>query len=684
MANIVTVGEFFRDGGPLARKFPNYQARRSQVLMAQTIYDACVDSSHLAVEAPTGSGKSMAYLVGGLLSGRSVVVTTANHNLQKQLMQKDLPILREVFADMGMPFTFSLLMGKSNYFCRLRAGEPQLLKPLAEELYNWGMESGWESYAGLSYEFEQSVRPLDKGEWSEVNADDTCGKWSCPMASQCGYMKSIKQSRDSDVVVGNHHMLAIEVAGGILGGIVTPADFGDKGNLLVIDEAHTWSEILANSSSLTIHKGRFRPYEDEPWYSDVYAYFDRLYRLWTGRNAYDPSKQLVVDWEIDSVNLQQNLTKWAREVWKGSTPTTPGEYRLRSKAEQARNLASELQVLGSKTQDGFLRLLEQNRLGWALRSKLDVDRVQLRMQMVDVSQLNARYLDRCLADTVSVGSEVDPATFIDVGVVQAIEPARRVVVYTSATLRAAGRFEFFLDSIGYPDMKTLVLPHVFNYRKNSLLYLPTDLPDKVHSEEFLLAAAQEIWELAAITEGRMFVLVTSYSKLTSLAQELERLMLRSTDAREWLILRQDEDVNMPAEFLMRAGHKTILIGTATYWQGIDIPGKPLSQVVILTCPFVPHTDPVFQAKSVIIEERYGAKTSFMKLSIPLMVSTMSQGAGRAVRTETDRAVVTIMDPRILNSRWGMYAIKDLPMPVVKNSNQVRLFFGGDTRIEDLV
>jgi ATP-dependent DNA helicase DinG len=670
----MTVDEFFASGGPLSAVYgEKYEPRHSQVLMAQAVYDHVKDGKHLIVEAPTGVGKSMAYTVGSLLAGRPLVIVTANHGLQRQLMEVDLPLLRKAVESCGDTLSFSLIMGKSNYFCRQRAAD--ITSGVHLDLLNWGLGTGpgADRDTGLTYEFETKVRPLDAGEWGNVCADDSCSRWHCDQSAFCGYMGAVRAVGASDVVVMNQHLLAVEVSYGMIGGIAIPAGFGGSaGAVVVLDEAHEWPDILANANSVEMHIGRFRPYENEGWYRKVVDYFDRAYAYWMqSAIAKETNIQTVIEDGFPE-DISDNLYEWAFRVWPSAgTPVTPGEYSLKSKAERARSLARDLRVMASPSIEGVVRLFEKNGRTWANRkSSTYLEHVLFRYQVVDVSKVSRQYIDKCNGAGPHMTGEDD---------------VQRVNIFTSATLRSGGSFEFFLDETGLEKTDTLVLPAVFDYRKNGLLYVPRDLPEDVHSDIYFEAVAKRCWELAQITEGRMFVLITSYAKLRVIADFISNWIAREADPLEWLVLRQDEDSSMVDQFKEREGKKTILLGTATYWQGVDVPGEALVQVVIVNLPFAPHTDPVFQAKAKIVERKYGERASFMRLSIPIMGRKLRQGAGRLHRRSSDRGVISILDARAVTARWGTKALLDVPdMPRTGSLQQVRVFFGHPAKAEDLI
>lgn len=671
----ISVEDVFAVDGPLAKVYgEGYEPRQSQVQMAQSIHDHVKEGKHLVVEAPTGSGKSMAYLIGGLLTGRTVIVATANHGLQRQLMDIDLPVLRKVSEELGDTLDFALLMGKSNYFCKQRAASPDGTYANLD-LLNWGVNTGPDEgqETGFAYEFEAKHRLLESGEWLNVCADDSCSRWQCPEAGSCGYMGAIRSIAGADVVVVNQHLLAIEVTNGMIGGIATPANFGGvAGSIVVVDEAHEWPDILASSNSIEMHIGRFRPYENEAWYSQVVSYFDLAYSQWIGKGVEEPNLQTVIEDEFPET-LSQRLFEWATQVWPSSNiPASPGDFSLKSKAERARSLAMDLMTMAKPSNDGVVRLFERNNRTWARRhNSIYLDHVLFRLQVIDVSKIGRLYIHKC--------NEPGPDMPEGEGVPQ------RVNIFTSATIQSAASFQFFLDEAGMEGMDTMVLPPVFDYRANGILYTPKDLPDDIHSDEFLQAAGERCWQLAKITDGRMFVLITSYAKLKIVSDVIQECIVREADPVEWKVLRQDEDSSMVAQFKEREGHKVILLGTATYWQGVDVPGEALGQVVIVNLPFAPHVDPIFKAKANLIEKKYGPRSSFIRLSIPLMGRKLRQGGGRLHRRKSDRGAITIMDKRVVTSRWGALAISDLPlMRKTESIEHVEMFFGRAVRSEDLI
>ncbi|HET7489470.1 MAG TPA: ATP-dependent DNA helicase [Acidimicrobiales bacterium] len=588
---------------------PAGEERPGQVAMAEAVAKGIDAGRHLVVQAGTGTGKSLGYLVPAILSGKRVVVATATKALQDQLAGKDLPFLAE---HLGLPFSFAVLKGRSNYLCVQKAseiakGSDQLtMEELTEgagalgkevlRVVDWIRETATGDRADLPFEPRPKV-------WSllSVGATECPGAAKCPSGEECFAERARQRAQDADVVVVNTHLYGAHLASG---GYVLP-----EHDVVVFDEAHELEDVAASSLGVELGGGRLRALarmarplvsKDEAGVLD--ALEDAAARL---EEAMNPWRDKRVPAELDdallaAVALATERVARATSAVRQSEDDGTGKPRA---LQAAGHLAGDLHVCAS-VPDGFVAWVE-------VRSGSPL----LRVAPVDVGEVLSTRLW-----------------------------AEKTAVLTSATipLRLAARLGIDTDRCDELDVGS-----PFPFADHGLLYCPVHLPDP-RRPEYQAAMHEELWELIKLAGGRTLALFTSW-----------RAMQAAVDAVRpcvpWPVLAQGD---LPKPALVDAfseDEHASLFATMGYWQGIDVPGPSLSLVAIDRIPFPRPDEPLFQAR----RERAGPR-AFGLVDLPRAATLLAQGAGRLIRTATDRGVVAVLDPRLgsANYRWDL--VRALP------------------------
>ena len=621
------LAEVFDSDGLLARHLPGFTRRTAQEEMASMVDEALSGRCHLAVEAGTGIGKTFGYLVPTLLSGCSAVISTGTITLQDQLFQRDLPLLGAVI---GRPVKVALLKGRGNYLCRQRLETAQNGAVRDRDLVGrlrivgqWARGSPNGDITEIAdFAGDRALRP-----WITSTTDNCLGN-QCPHYDDCFLVDARRTAQAADVVVVNHHLLLADLT-------LKEAGFGQllpDADAVIVDEAHQLPEIAQQFFGVTVGSRELRRLAldviaeslAEGISADLEPLADGLVRAAADGRIRLPEKRGRLHWDACGPAMSQTLAEWERALGQ-----------LEGALSTARELNPGLQRCWERCRDGIDRL----------KSLDDAESQHLRWVEISQRDLAAH------STPMDVGAELGAR----------IQAHGGTWVFTSATLAVGEDFNHFLSRVGVDDALAEVLPSPFDYRENARLYLPQGLPqpgNPVYVESLLAS----VWPLVEAAEGGAFLLFTSYRALY--------------EARDWIgarllpgpLLVQGEGSRTDLLTRFRDAGNAVLLGTSSFWQGVDVRGPALRLVIIDKLPFAAPGDPLIRARLDAI--RAGGGDPFNEFQLPQAVLALKQGVGRLIRDFADRGLVVIGDPRLRTRRYGRVFLDSLPsMPIVEEHDQ---------------
>jgi DNA polymerase-3 subunit epsilon/ATP-dependent DNA helicase DinG len=680
--NVDKLAALIEENGKVAQAFNGYEHRPQQVDMLRRIAQAINDDEHLLVEAPTGVGKSMAYLIPAVhwavQNNERVVISTNTINLQDQLINKDLPGLS---AALKLPFRAALLKGRSNYLCprrllTLRRRRPTSIAELRvlAKILVWLLESD------TGDKGEISLRGLEENAiWARLSAEDegcTLERCGDQMHGACPFYKARRAAEAAHIIIVNHALLLVDVQ---LGSRVLP-DY----QYLILDEAHHLEEATTSGLSFQLNEATLQRRLDDLGGMRRGLLGDVI-RSTRGSVPGKFFTQIESYVQIISEALEamgRHVERYFVTLYRflqSSGELKPGEYSSQVRITPALRHQSEWghveeawELLSQFTQAISNAM---NRLAKGLGG-LDQFDIQNYTDLLSSVQAAARHLDEMHQQLTAFSAnprentiywaQVDQdgthlsihAAPLHVGPLleQHLWSSKKSVIMTSATLRTGGTFDYIRDRLNAFEVAQAVVGSPFDYKNSTLVYLPTDMPDPSRRDDYQRAVERGLIELAAATEGRMLGLFTSYSQLRQTAQAIApRLALGNIT-----VFDQSDGTSRQAllEGFVQT-RRSVLLGTRSFWEGVDIPGQDLSVLVIVRLPFTVPSDPVFAARSELYEE------SFMQYAVPDAVLRFRQGFGRLIRTKTDRGVVALFDSRVISKRYGQVFLDSLPGCTVK-------------------
>lgn len=649
--------KIFGKEGILAKFHKDYEFRQGQVEMSDAVLRAFEEKKHLIVEAATGTGKTLAYLVPAiamaLATKKRVIISTGTKNLQEQLMEKDIPFLQKV---MPKKFTAAYMKGRSNYAClyRIKKAEHQPILEGLDEMDYFDEVRHWSRETEIGDRSELINLPENISFWSRINAKgETCIGQKCPDFEPCFITRMRERAETADIVIVNHHLFFadLNVRGNQFGRVLP--DYG----AVIFDEAHLIEDIAADYFGFQISSFQIEelgrdadslPLTDAVIVKDITKTVARIIgfadQFWArfqegrgkeGRFPLQPNSfvRKTRD-DLEPTPLGEAYFQLDDALNKLETIIAVYEEKMpeaESLVRRIRQTRFDLDFIVTQTESNYVYWMERRGRG-----------IFLRASPIDVSNL----LQEKLFDKVET------------------------VVMTSATLSTNGKFDFIKKRLGLKPEKTasLLAPTSFDYQKQAIIYLPKSMPDP-RSEEFTQMAAGEIVKLLNITNGRAFVLSTSFYSMNALYELVSSRVsfpcfVQGTMSKAGILESFKQTPN------------AVLFATSSFWQGVDVRGEQLSCVIIDKLPFAVPSDPVVAARTKFIDENGGK--SFFEYSVPNAIISLKQGIGRLIRSKTDTGVIALLDSRLRTKGYGKDFLNSLPKTKITTElkDVAEMFDGG--------
>ena len=596
--------EFFGPGGTLAQRLDDYEFRPSQVRMAHAVHRALEEQNHVIIEAGTGTGKTLAYLLPALLHGRRILVSTGTKTLQDQIFYKDIPLLESV---LGRPIRAAYLKGRNNYLCRLKM-ETLHVEGLfsLRELKSFKAIIDWAAETETGDRAELGSVGDDSDLWSRMDARrERCLGSKCKDYERCFLTLVRQKAMEADIVVVNHHLFFADLS---IRKSDVPAILPDY-SAVIFDEAHELEDIATDYFGFHISNFRLAEFvhDANKLEADVELVSRASDRFFNGfallRDGRHPVPKLEgIEGLIGALQDARRSIKQMKDF--------SGEYE--ALARRAGELEAELEIFRSGRLENYVSWIERRDRGI--------------------------FLEACPVD---VSGTLQEKLFTRVP----------TCVLTSATLTVGDSFGYIRDRLGLNEVRELSLATEFNVQKQALLYIPKSMPDYRHPS-YVEKAAKEIRLVLRASTGRAFVLFTSYRQMETLYQELVDdlpfpCMIQGKGGGKSRLLE---------EFKMTPN--AVLFATASFWQGVDVKGEALSAVIIDKLPFQVPSDPLVAARSARIQRQGG--NAFSEYHVPTAILRLKQGLGRLIRSTTDRGILAVLDNRLSTKSYGRLFMDSLP------------------------
>ncbi len=632
--------EIFGPDGWLATRIEGFSHRPQQQEMAAAIGRVLEQRGVLICEAGTGTGKTFAYLVPALMSGLKVIISTGTKNLQDQLFHRDLPRVRQSLAS---PVSTALLKGRANYLCihRLDNTLVEEIRLTREQLAQLASIREWALATRSGDLAEMSSIPEDASIWPIVTSTtDNCLGQECPAYSKCHLVEARKRAQEADLVVINHHLLCADLA-------LKEEGFGELlpgADCFILDEAHQLPEVAGNFFGASL----------------------------SGRQLQELAKDTVIETHREASDTPQLIDR--AEALKKCA----GDLRLAFGLEARRGAWSEVadnpavtrqleQVIAALDDlDEALRAVTGRGKGLdSCKDRCELLRQRLQDLLGESGEAGEEDSIRWY-ETTRQGFRLNRTPLEIAGIFRGVMQQHPAAwVFTSATLAVGGRFDHFARQLGLDAAETHCWDSPFDYPRQALWYVPKGLPDPGHRDFNRIVSDLSIPILQA-SRGRAFLLYTSHRALQEAADYLAGkldfpLLVQGTAPRTELVDRFRELGN------------AVLLGTSSFWEGVDVRGEALSCVIIDKLPFASPGDPVLQARIDALRQRGG--NPFMEFQVPQAAIALKQGAGRLIRDERDTGLLVVCDPRLINKPYGKIFIRSLPpMTKTQDLEVVKRFF----------
>ena len=621
--------------GPFASLLDNYRVRESQQQMAKRIEQAITDKEILIAESGTGTGKTLAYLVPAMLSGKKVLVSTGTRHLQDQLYKHDLPLVRRALE---VPVTMSLLKGRSNYLCRQRLEQAEIDQSgyQAFPKVDLAVISKW-SLTTLHGDIAEVIGvPEQSRVWSDVTSTaDNCIGSKCQHYDDCFVNSARKDAMEADILVVNHHLFLADIA-------LKEEGFGQllpKVDVVIFDEAHQVPDTASMYFSTGVSQRQ-------------------MLDLCRDTRLADVAEKSGISGFEHRIDELEKLAKECRLAMGASV--SKGSW---SQLEERPEFNNALQVL----KQGLQQMLEVLELAAAKGDQLENCYQRTQVIVDRLASLGNGSSEKFIRwyETSKTGFQLHstPLNIAD-KFRELVCEQDRAIIFTSATLAVSGNFTHYQKQLGLENAATDVWPGPFNYAEQALFYLPESLPepnDPLHTRTVVELAEKII----KISQGRAFLLFTSFRALNEAAELLK-------DRLDFPMLVQGEAPRHELLQRFRQEGDAVLLGTGSFWEGVDVKGDALSVVIIDKLPFAAPDDPVLQARSRAV--RNAGLNPFMTLQLPQAVVSLRQGAGRLIRSVDDNGVFILCDARLVSKSYGKIFTRSLPpMKRTRDFSEVSAF-----------
>lgn len=636
--------DVFGPDGLIARHHPNYEYRPGQVDMAALVFDTLSEGGVSLVEAGTGTGKTLAYLIPALAAGRRVIVSTATKNLQEQLTKKDIPFLQSILP---RRFNFVCMKGRANYLClhKLKKADQMPILESMEEVDYFDEVRRWAGKTETGDKAELTDLPESLSFWSQIDARaESCLGQKCPEFDNCFITRMRRDAMEADIVIVNHHLFFADLGlrGGEYGQVLP--DYSS----VIFDEAHEIEDVAASYFGTSVSNYRVMELiqdaqklvlTEPDQSSDLLKILARLGQRsdafflmfrggdqWGDRNPRGASEE-------GRYNIPESF--FVRRDRDGEfKPTAAGEAYI-----GLTNAIDRLIALAGVVKDQTPELDNLLRRAESLKFELEF--------IVTGEEAGFVYWYEKRGRGVFIN-----ATPIDVSGIlnEKFFSINHSAVLTSATLTAGESFDFIRSRLGTGEARELIIPSHFDFENQAVLYLPEWMPDP-RSHEFVDASVEEIIEILHATRGRAFVLFTNISQMR---ESFDRVRKRV----DYPVFIQGQGSKTGLLEKFRTTEGAVLFATSSFWQGVDVQGEALSCVIISKLPFAVPTDPVVAARQKYLDEQGG--NSFYEYSVPGAIIALKQGLGRLIRSSADRGVLSILDPRLRTKSYGKLFLKSIP------------------------
>jgi len=642
---MLDVNTILSNNGPLALSVPGYAPRVQQQELATAIEQALSNQSTLIAEAGTGTGKTFAYLIPAMLSGKKIIISTGTKNLQDQLFYKDVPIVKDALA---VPITVALLKGRANYLCHyyLDIAEREGRYSSADEAKKITLIRKWS--LGNHGGDISDCKIIDEKDliWQKVTStSDNCIGQDCEFFSDCHLMQARRTAQAADIIIINHYLLFSDM-------VLKEEGFGEllpDCDAYIIDEAHQMPGIASSFFGISVSSNQLYNLAQD-------VQLEYLNEINEDYDISDCTKELKTSISDLRLTFGSQLSRLAwNDVMKQSTSMAAIDEVL----HQLQELHALLQPLEerSKVMDSLSQRCVSfiNRLEMILQTD---DQKYIRWCDIRKRHYSLHMTPMSIAPHFKDQLDRHPGSWI----------------FTSATLTVDSSFKYFSDRMGIESATELLLDSPFDFQKQALIYLPPGLsePNSYQYNAQVISVAKDIIH---IVKGRTFFLFTSYRALAEAKSDLEKtlnypLLVQGDAPRDTLL---DE---------FRNKGNAVLLGTSSFWEGVDVRGEALSCVIIDKLPFASIGDPVLKAR--IDAMRESGENPFMTYQLPNAVITLKQGVGRLIRDMSDRGLLVLCDPRITSKPYGKKFITSLPkMPVTRNIGDVNSFFDANSDSQHL-